>query len=76
MRATLEFDLNDEGDREEFALLQQAEGYRDAFQDVWKYVKAVLDYHSDEHAPAWNEAFRNVQERISRIAEENDVAVW
>lgn len=76
MKATLEFDLENEQDLEDFQLTIKAVDYKESFQDTFKYVRDQLCYQSEGKSAGWCEAMQAVKERISDIAEENDVAVW
>lgn len=76
MKATLKFDLENEQDLEDFQLTLKAVDYKDAFQDTFKYVRDQLCYQSEGKSAGWVEAMYDVKDRISAIAEENDVEVW
>ena len=76
MKAVLIFDTEQEQDLEDFQLAIKAVDYKESFQDTFKYVRDQLAYYTEGHTAGWVEAMQDVKERISAIAEENDVEVW
>jgi hypothetical protein len=76
MKAVLMFDLSNEQDAENFETVSDAQDYKDAFQETFKYVRDQLAYYSEGHTLGWVEAFQEIKEKISEIAKENEVSVW
>jgi len=75
VKATLEFDLSNPEDAKDFETVSDAQDYKDAFQETWKYVRDQIKY-GEGFTHDYLMALQHVLDRISKIAEENEVSVW
>lgn len=71
--ATLQFDLNDEGDREDFKLLSHA---RSMYSFIWDYSMALRDMHKhgvEEHIVTAEDMLKEVREKFFELIEAHDL---